>query len=217
MLKAIKVDKEVLLMSKTGKKILTAFILMVCLAVGAIAVYYYISKPDSSGAQEGTETTGTEIEKLINKDLDSKYPETPVEVLKLYWRFNKCMYNEKMSDSEFEKLLEQLRKLYDEEFLAHEDNSWENMLESFKKDREDYMKNSKKISIYTVGQGSSAVSGKIDGQETVSITCNALIKQKAERINVYEEFMCRRDNDNKWKILGWKKTDAKDGQQDDAS
>lgn len=217
MLKAIKVDKEVLLMSKTGKKILTAFILMVCLAVGAVAVYYYISRPDSSNAQEGTETTGTEIEKLLNKDLDTKYPETPVEVLKLYWRFNKCMYNEKMSDSEFEKLLEQLRKLYDEEFLSHEDNSWENMLDSFKKDREEYMENSKKISIYTVGQGSSAVSGKIDGRETVSITCNALIKQKAERINVYEEFMCRRDNDNKWKILGWKKTDAEDSQQDDGN
>lgn len=196
-----------------GKKILTAFILMLCLAAGAVAVYYYISKPGSGDVQEGTET-GTEIEKLLNKDLDTKYPETPVEVLKLYWRFNKCMYNEKMSDSEFEGLLKQLRQLYDEEFLETEENSWDNMLESFKKDREEYMKSDKKISIYTVGQGSSALSGKIDGRETVSITCNALIKQKADRINVYEEFMCRRDKDNNWKILGWKKTDAKEQDAD---
>ncbi len=178
-------------MSKTGKKILTAFILMVCLAAGAVAVYYYISSADSDNTNEKTEP-GTEVEKLLDKDLDTKYPETPVEVLKLYWRFNKCMYNEKMSDSEFEELLKQLRKLYDEEFLAIEENSWENMLGSFKKDRDEY------------------------GRETVSINCNALIKQKAKRINVYEEFMCRRDNDNNWKILGWKKTDAGDGQNEDA-
>ncbi len=201
-------------MGKTGKKVLVAFILMLCLAAGAVAVYYYISKPDNDNVQDSAET-GTEIEKLLNKDLDTKYPETPVEVLKLYWRFNKCMYNEKMSDNEFEGLLKQLRKLYDEEFLDMEENSWDNMLESFKKDREEYMENSKKISIYTVGQGSSALSGKVDGRETVSITCNALIKQKADRINVYEEFMCRRDKDNNWKILGWKKTDAENANPDD--
>lgn len=204
-----------MLMSKTGKKILIAFILMLFLAAGAVAVYYYISSTDGDNANEKTEP-GTEVEKLLAKDLDTKYPETPVEVLKLYWRFNKCMYNDKMSDSEFEELLKQLRKLYDEEFLATEENSWDNMLDSFKKDRDEYMKNEKKISIYTVGQGSSAISGKIDGKETVSINCSALVKQKAERINVYEEFMCRRDDNNNWKILGWKKTDTGDGQDEDA-
>ena len=85
---------------------------MLFLAAGAVAVYYYISSTDGDNANEKTEP-GTEVEKLLAKDLDTKYPETPVEVLKLYWRFNKCMYNDKMSDSEFEGLLKQLRKLYE--------------------------------------------------------------------------------------------------------
>lgn len=200
-------------MGKTGKKVLAAFIVMACLAAGAIGVYYYISRPGND-VQEVTET-GTEVEKLVKKDLDTKYPETAVEVLKLYWRYNKCMYNEKTSDSEFEKLLEQLRKLYDEEFLAAEENSWENMLKRFKEDRDEYQKNDKKISMYTVGQGSSALSGKVDGKECVSITCSAMIKQKAERKNVYEKFMCRQDDNNNWKILGWQKADAGDFQAEE--
>ena len=63
-------------MSKTGKKILTAFILMACLAAGAVAVYYYISSADSDNTNEKTEP-GTEVEKLLDKDLDTKYPEIP--------------------------------------------------------------------------------------------------------------------------------------------
>ncbi len=200
-------------MGKSGKKILAAFIVMACLAAGVIGVFYYISRPDNN-VQEVTET-GTEVEKLIKKDLDTKYPETAVEVLKLYWRYNKCMYNEKTSDSEFEKLLEQLRKLYDEEFLAREENSWENMLKRFKEDRDEYQKSEKKISMYTVGQGSSAASGKVDGRDCVSITCSAMIKQKAERKNVYEKFMCRQDEDNNWKILGWQKAEAGDIQPEE--
>lgn len=200
-------------MGKSGKKILAAFIIMVCLAAGAIGVFYYISRPDND-VQEVTET-GTETEKLIKKDLDTKYPETAVEVLKLYWRYNKCMYNEKTSDSEFEELLKQLRKLYDDEFLAEEGNSWENMLKRFKEDRDEYQRSEKKISMYTVGQGSSAESGKIDGKECVSITCSAMIKQKAERKNVYEKFMCRQDEDNNWKILGWQKAEAGDIQPEE--
>ena len=63
-------------MGKSGKKILAAFIVMACLAAGAIGVFYYISRPDDN-LQEVTET-GTEVEKLIKKDLDTKYPETAV-------------------------------------------------------------------------------------------------------------------------------------------
>ena len=48
-------------MGKSGKKILAAFIVMACVAAGAIGVFYYISRPDN-GVQEVTET-GTETEK----------------------------------------------------------------------------------------------------------------------------------------------------------
>ena len=46
------------------------------------------------------------------------------------------MYNDGVSDGDFEKLLKQLRLLYDDELLAEKENSFEAMLKNFKKDRE---------------------------------------------------------------------------------
>lgn len=196
-------------MDKPKKKVLTAFILMVIIAAAVIVLYYFISKPDN-GETQGAAEPGSEIEKLIQKDLDTKYPATPSEVVKLYWRFNKCMYNTGMSDKNFEQLLEQLRKLYDEEFLAREDNSWENMLENFKKDRDEYMRNKKIIAMYTVEPSSSAAHGKVDDKDYVTIVCTTMIKQKAKRTNLVERFMCRCDENGNWKILGWEQISSED-------
>ena len=195
-------------MDKQKKKIVTAFVLMLCAAAVVLVVYYVITRQSKDTGEE--KEPGTEVEKLLVKDLDTKYPVTPAEVVKLYWRFNKCMYNEKMDDEEFEKLLEQLRKLYDEEFLAREENSWENMLSSFKSDREDYRKNKRNIAMYSVESNSSTVYGEVDGKECAYVMCNALIKQKSERTKVYEKFMCRDDGEGKWKILGWEQLDSQD-------
>jgi len=194
-------------MDKPKKKIITAFILMVLAAAAVVAIYYFISNKAEDKTQD-TDTgagagTGTEIEKLIAKDLDTKYPETPSEVVKLYWRFNKCMYNTDMEDKDFEQLLEQLRKLYDEEFLAKEENSWETMLDNFKKDRDEYRKNNKTITMCIIEPSSSAVYGETNGKESVSIQSSTVIKQKAKRIKLNERFICRRDEDENWKILGW--------------
>ncbi|HBA97443.1 MAG TPA: hypothetical protein DCZ23_04970 [Lachnospiraceae bacterium] len=203
-------------MDKPKRKIVTAFILMLCLAVAVVAVYYFISRRTGEEAEDMAEP-GSEIEKLIQKDLDTKYPATPSEVVKLYWRFNKCMYNTDMSDENFEQLLKQLRKLYDEEFLADKENSWENMLKNFKKDRDEYMSRKRIIAMYTIEPSSSAVYGKLDSGKCVTIMCNVMLKEKAKRINIVEKFMCRCDKDNNWKILGWDEVNSEDSGSEDNS
>lgn len=203
-------------MSKAKKKIMTAFVLLVCIAVVIIAGFYIFSKKSEEQSGQKTES-GSEVEKLLEKDLDTKYPETPAEVVKLYWRYNKCMYNTKMSDEDFEGLLKQLRILYDEEFLAQEGNSWEDMLDNFKKDKKAYNDKSKIISIYTVEPNSSTVYGEdSEGRECATVICNTMLKEKSERTKVYEKFMCRRDDDGKWKILGWEQVDSSDVENDTA-
>ena len=79
---------------------------------------------------KGKSTKVAENQVLLERDLENAYPETPTEVVKLYWRFNKYMYNKKVSDGELQKLMKQLRKLYDEEFLAEEKNSETKMIET---------------------------------------------------------------------------------------
>ncbi len=201
-------------MNKTKNKVAGAFVLMVCLAAVVVGVFYAVSKNSESNSQLASEPT-TEVGKLLKKDLDTKYPETPSEVVKLYWRFNKCMYNEEgVSDEDFEELLKQLRKLYDDEFLAAEENSWDNMLKSFRDDASDYQKNNQKISLYTVEPNSSTVYNKIDGAEHATVITNTMLKKKSERTKVYERFMCRRDSEGNWKILGWEQVDSDDVEGD---
>lgn len=188
-------------MDKMTKRIIRVFILMVCLAALVIAGYYFISKQESDTSDPLK--PGTEIEKLLNKDLETKYPETPVEVVKLYWRFNKCLYNTDMKDKDFEALLKQLRIMYDEEFLAAEENSWENMLKNFKKDKSVYESEKKTISNYNVEPNSEVKYGELDGRECATVITAAMLKKGSEREMVYEKFICRKDSKNEWRILGW--------------
>lgn len=106
------------------KKIGITFVALVCLAVVVLTIFYMISNGKISGSRESKSST-TEVDKLMSKDLDNGYPETPTEVLKLYWRYNKCLYNTTLTDKEYNKLLKQLRKLYDTELLDVKDNAWE--------------------------------------------------------------------------------------------
>ena len=125
-------------MDKMTKKIVRAFILMVIAAALVLVGFYMLTNRKISTTEKTVTQSSSEIEKLKAKDLELSYPGTPSEVVKLYWRLNKCMYNTSMSDKDFEALLQQLRLLYDEELLATEGNSWENMLENFKKDKKNF-------------------------------------------------------------------------------
>ncbi len=197
-------------MNKMTRKITVAFVGIVCVAA-LILVFYNMLVQGTITSSRNASTTSTEISKLLDKDLDGRYPDTPTEVVKLYWRINKCMYNDSMSDKNFEGLLKQLRKLYDEEFLAESDNSWDQMLAKFKKDKAAYNKKKRTIASYTVQQNSTVQYGDLDGKEGATVITGTLMKEKSERKQTYEKFICRQDDEGKWRILGWDQiTDEKE-------
>lgn len=190
-------------MDKNRKKVMSAFLIMLVIAVFAVTGYYVINKQITQKAQDEESIPDTEAGKLLAKDLDVTYPKTPTEVVKLYWRFNQCMYNDNMSDKDFEGLLKQLRKLYDQEFLDKEENSWDNMLSSFKKDKKKYKTNKQMISSYMVQDNNTVVYGKEDGKDCATLFTSTMVKKKTERMKLYEKFMCRKDSSGEWRILGW--------------
>ena len=151
----------------------------------------------------------TEVGRLLAKDLNSKYPATPTEVVKLYWRINKCIYNEGMNDKEFDQLLEQLRTLYDEEFLSTEGNSFEQMSAGLKTDKEQRQKNKETLSSYVVQKNNDITEAEIDGKLCATVATSVLVKpKKGKSTKTYEQFMLRKNEQNNWKILGWKQIDA---------
>ena len=67
------------------------FSFFVCIVVVAgMAFYYqYMNRPKEI---ETDKIPSTEQEKLIAKDMEQGYPETPKEVIELYCRMNQCLY-----------------------------------------------------------------------------------------------------------------------------
>ena len=88
----------------------------------------------------------TEVEKLMELNLDDNYPGNAREVLKIYNRILKCCYNEDLTDEQIKKLAEQNQKLFDEQLL--EKNPLDQYVEKLKKDIEDYK--SKKTTIANI-------------------------------------------------------------------
>ena len=199
------VQKERCDMAKGTKKIIFSLIGIVVAAVCVVVLYYLISerKIGSTGNSAATES---EVQKLLEKDNDTTYPETPTEVVKLYWRYNKCIYNSSMDDKDLQGLVKQLRKFYDEELLAGDGNSWDDMLKQVKKDQASYFKKERTIASYAVQKNSTVKSAELDGRECATVISGVLTKEKSKREQVYEKFMCRKDKDGRWRILGWQQT-----------
>lgn len=191
------------------KKIGITFVALVCLAVVVLTIFYMISNGKISESRESKSST-TEVDKLMSKDLDNGYPETPTEVLKLYWRYNKCLYNTTLTDKEYDKLLKQLRKLYDAELLDVKDNAWEKMRERLAKEQKSYKKKEQTISTYVVQPAGSIEYKTIDQRECATVITGTLTKAKQKRMQIYEKFLCRKDAKGKWRILGWEQTTDKE-------
>ena len=198
-------------MKKSTRKIMIAFFVMIVVAALVLFGYYMLS---SSGEEKGAEAElpATEVEKILAKDLELKYPETPSEVVKLYWRINKCMYNQTkgMSDEDFEALLKQLRMLYDEEFLSVEENSWDNMLMKFEADKTVFVEKKRMISSYVIQEDKDVTYNTIDGQECATLYADVIEMEGEENARSRGEFICRKDTSGKWKILGWKQVANKE-------
>lgn len=189
-------------MKGNTKKITIAVIAMLCVTVLVVGGYFFITN-NAMNFGSGSNKSSSEIEKLMAKDLETQYPDTPDEVVKFYWRINKCMYNEKMDDSEFEALLKQLRLLYDEEFLNQEENSWKNMLSSFKEERDSYQDKKNRIVHYAINPKKRTEYNEKDKKEYAIVHSYVVTKQKAESKSTNEKFLCSKDDKGNWKIVGW--------------
>lgn len=197
-------------MDKGKKKVLQTIIFMVVVAGIILAIYFKLSTAtkDTDG-----KALATEADKLIAKDISNSYPGTPREVLKLYCRIIKCFYNDGLNEDKVEKLADQLRILFDDELL--ENNPRQSYIKNLKADIKDYRERDKIITSYTVQNSSSVRYSTVEKQEYATIIAEILVKEKSKYTKIYEEFILRKDNNNKWRILGWKVTSSgEEGEED---
>ena len=86
-----------------GKRIIIVVLLLACAGVG---YYYYLSNQKTDTTEPATKVS--ELDELLNKNIETNYPSTPRELMKLYNRYLLCLYNEDTTDQEFQKMAEQL-------------------------------------------------------------------------------------------------------------
>lgn len=201
-------------MDKMTKKILGAFTAIIVIAAVILAGYFLLNKQANKKAEENVLPT-TEVGKILAKDLETKYPETPTEVVKLYWRISRCIYNNETSEKDTEALLKQLRKLYDDEFLKDEKNTYENMLKNLKSDKEKRNDEGQVFVSSNVQKNDTLEVVKMDGGESTAVMTATLIKGKEKSTKVYENFICRKNGEGDWKILGWRQVTREDAEKVD--
>jgi hypothetical protein len=187
---------------------------LVTLALLAVVVviWYYVdsNKPSESGdIKEGPGVR--EIDKVLNKNLEDSYPFTAREVVQLFIRIQKCYYNEKWTEDEFVKLAYKASELFDEELLNA--NPFDEYYDELKTEVDQYKDEGKIINRTILDKTSEVVYSTVEEQKYASINCTYYLKSDSGTSKVVETYILRKDENDRWKILGWKEYEESEWEQ----
>ena len=146
----------------------------------------------------------TEVEKLMELNLDDNYPGNAREVLKVYNRILKCCYNEDLTDEQIKKLAEQNQKLFDEQLL--EKNPLDQYVEKLKKDIEDYKSKKTTIANIAIQDLAEAEREERGGYKFCNLLVSYIVKDTKGLKTTNEKYYLREDDKGRWKILFWELT-----------
>lgn len=195
-------------MKKAGIVII-ALITVVALCFG----FYFVKKyVDSNSGENGNLT---KVQKLITRNLDENYPQTPRAVVKLYNQFINCYYKEKYSDEELDSLVEQAQKLFDDELKQN--NPKDKLKASVMADVKDYKDRSKVISQTSVCDTDEVrfVTDKEKGDSLAYVQASYFIKEKKEYSRTYQMYVLRKDASGRWKIITYYQLEGNQADDDD--
>lgn len=180
----------------------TKFIILV-LVIMMIGLAYYTYLNNHAQNQK-TETTQTEKEQLLEYDMLEKYPKTVRETVKLHLRYLKAAYNDEFTEEELFTVNKQIRQLFDEELL--ENNTPDVQLQGMKNEIQLYKENKQKFVSYSLSESSQIQYNTEDGKEYAKMRVTLVLKINGSTVSGDEEYLLRKNQDGKWKILGWKAT-----------
>lgn len=203
------------------KKLKKGIIIVLLFAAGLL-FYAYLSSKDGTDSEVTKEAS--EISKLFAKNLNTEYPKTPREVVKLYSRITKCFYAKKCTDEEIEKLADMSFMLFDSELI--EKNPKDEYMAKLKSVISEYAASERVITDYTVQSSNMIEKYTADGKEYAKVRVMYSMRdfKKIEEENggflqgcgtakkknnvyqyytVYEDFLLRKDDNGRWKILVW--------------
>lgn len=192
-------------MKKAG--IVIAAILCIGVICGG---FYYVSRHNSPSTDQ---TKLTEVQKVITKNLETDYPETPREVVKFYNRILKCYYSEDYKDDELDELCDQALALFDEDLK--ENNPKDTYKAMVQGDVEQYKQDSKTIAQYNVCDSDDVLYKTDNGDSLAYVSASYFIKESGSYNKTYQTYVLRKDADGKWKILVYYQTKGPNGTEEE--
>ncbi len=185
-------------MSST-KKILLSLIFLAAVIVGGFCYFTFRPHPNADYV-----TDVSELDKLLTLKVESTYPSTPREVLKMYNRYLVAIYNEDLNDSQIRTLLEKQRVFYDNGLLSV--NSFDSNYTSRVNDIALYRKSQKSIVKSSVAASADVIYKEVDGESYAIMEASYFTRSgAADFTKTYERYLFRKDATGKWRILGFEK------------
>ncbi len=184
------------------------YVIVAVLAVALIlGYYYYLSHRNDDRTEEDT-TELTEVETIISRDFSANYPSSPRAVVKWYNRIITAYYGEDYTEEQLEQLADQARALMDEELLSY--NSREDYLTNLKADIENYKANEKEIITSSVSNSNDITYAKVNGDDVAYVVAYYFSKEGSNYTRTYQEYVLRKDEEGRWKILTFYTVDGED-------
>lgn len=180
------------------KKALKTIICVLIFAALILGYFFYLSNWDHGSAEDKVEEE-TEIEKILDQDLDNDYPKTPREVIKFNNRILMCYYNMEVGENDFEKLVLKQKELLDDELK--ENNPDYEMVAGVRADVLDYKKDSRVIKSANVCSSSEVIYKTVDGRECAYVMTSYFLKDKDGFTSTKQRYVLRKDSEGKWKII----------------
>jgi len=195
-------------MGKAKKRTTTTIVVMTLLAIMVLLFYFYWS--NRTDPIDTSVENQSEVEKLLNKDLELYYPETPREVVKLFSNMMKVLYDDldnKMDDADIKALALKIRELYDTEFL--ENNQEDIYLQNLYTDIASWKEKDRRITNYRLDNEDLEQESEIDGVKYSVDYVTFTIQENSKFIEAWK-ILLRQDENKKWKILGWELAPGED-------
>ncbi len=180
--------------------IVKSIVLAVLGAVVLLGFYLMVTRSHKSPSTE--EYILTVIDEITTTNLEKNYPADPRMVVELYGKIMKVMYKEGYTDEQQDRMIEVLGGIMDDELMANQSNFAKSIKDEVKEKKEgDYS-----ISTYVV-QTREPEQVKVGGKKMCTVDCQFYLRKGSTGVPIYYQFVLRRDDNGKWKILGWEALD----------
>ena len=182
-------------MMRKGPKSAAVLAVMV---ITVFALYYYlVNKVERSSPEVET----TAIQDVLLRNLETDYPATVREVIKYYNEIMSCYYSESPTDEELKDLADKALELYDTELVNFQ--SEEMYLADLNTEIAGFASSGTVLSHVALSSSTAVDYFTYNGRECAQISCIYTMRQKTSMMTIKEIYVLRKDDNGRWKILGW--------------